>query len=91
MFYAPWCGHCKAAKPEFTASAEEFSGEKKLAFGALDCTKSRSVCDKYEVKGYPTFIYFNYGKNPAPYNGARNSEGFSQFMANPSAYIHNEL
>ena len=91
MFYAPWCGHCKAAKPEYTTSAEQFSSDKKISFAALDCTKYQSVCEKFDVTGFPTFLYFNYGKNPTPYNGARDQNGFSEFMSNPTAYLRSEL
>lgn len=91
MFYAPWCGHCKAAKPEYTAAAEQFGGDKKVSFSALDCTKFQPLCQKHDVSGFPTFIYFNYGKNPSPYDGARSMEGFAEFMANPTAYLRSEL
>ena len=91
MFYAPWCGHCKAAKPEYTAAAELFTDNKKTSFTAVDCTKFDTVCTQYDVTGYPTFLYFNYGKNHAPYQGERSSSGFSEFMANPTAFLHSEL
>jgi len=91
MFYAPWCGHCKMAKPEYTAAAELFSGDKKVSFAALDCTKFNSLCKKHDVAGFPTFIYFNYGKNPSPYEGGRDRQSFVQFMSNPAAFLRAEL
>ena len=91
MFYAPWCGHCKAAKPEYMKAAEDFAGDKKTAFAALDCTQHHSVCEQHDVKGFPTFKYFNYGKKDFKYVGARSAEGFAEFMADPSAFLRDEL
>ena len=91
MFYAPWCGHCKAAKPEFTATAEIFADDKKRSLAALDCTKFQSVCDQFDVTGFPTFKYFNYGKHPSPYYSDRSSDGFTEFMNNPESFLRNEL
>ena len=86
MFYAPWCGHCKAAKPHFTEAADAFSEDRKTAFVAVDCTKHTSVCETYEVNGYPTIKYFNYGKNDFKYMGPRTADGFVEFMSNPSGF-----
>ena len=33
MFYAPWCGHCKKAKPEYSAAARHFRDDHKVAVG----------------------------------------------------------
>jgi len=91
MFYAPWCGHCKAAKPDFMSAAEQFQADKKIMFAALDCTKFHSICEQQGVTGFPTFKYFSYGKKEYPYFGERNEEGFSEFMSDPVAYLRDEL
>lgn len=83
MFYAPWCGHCKKAKPEFTAAAEKYKEDPKVEFAAVDCTLQQALCTVNEVKGYPTFKYFNYYKNSRPYNTGRLEADFIRFMADP--------
>ena len=40
MFYAPWCGHCKAAKPKYTAAAEELKDMPGKKLAAMDCTEN---------------------------------------------------
>lgn len=84
MFYAPWCGHCKKAKPEFTAAAEHFKDDPKVEFAAVDCTKFSAICGAVDVKGYPTFKYFHYyTKETKNYNGGRVEADFVNFMKNP--------
>lgn len=83
MFYAPWCGHCKRAKPEYMNAAEKFKDDTKVAFAAVDCTKYGSLCSSNEVSGYPTFKYFNYGKNDQKYAGGREEADFVAFMNSP--------
>ncbi|CAH3172769.1 unnamed protein product [Porites evermanni] len=84
MFYAPWCGHCKKAKPEFMDAAKHFADNNKIEYAAVDCTVHTSVCSKFDVQGYPTFRYFNYGKKDFKYTGGRVAEDFIQFMKDPS-------
>jgi len=83
MFYAPWCGHCKSAKPHYEHAAAELKENVKVAFAAVDCTIHRSVCSAYEVNGFPTFKYFNYFKDQKPYSGGRTKKDFVAFMKDP--------
>ncbi|KAK2166678.1 hypothetical protein NP493_1310g00031 [Ridgeia piscesae] len=83
MFYAPWCGHCKKAKPEFMAAAEKYKEDLKVNFAAIDCTKHTATCQAEDVSGYPTFVYFNYGKNSMKYTGGREEADFLKFMKDP--------
>ena len=55
MFYAPWCAHCKAAKPEFVMAAKAFHTDPGVSFAGVDCTlpESKKTCDKYKVASYP--------------------------------------
>lgn len=71
MFYAPWCGHCKRAKPEFNKAADYFKEDPRIGIAAVDCTKHNKVCSAYSVKGFPTIKYFSYLKTVREYNGGR--------------------
>lgn len=82
MFYAPWCGHCKMAKPEFQLAAEELKDDVKIAFAAVDCTKHSSLCQAVGVSGYPTIKYYNYyNKEPSQdYSGGRKKIDFVSYI-----------
>ena len=59
MFYAPWCGHCKRMKPEYAKAAlsmKEKGVSGKLA--AVDTTVHRALGQRFEIRGYPTILYF---------------------------------
>ena len=71
MFYAPWCGHCKRMKPEYAKAAssmKERGVPGKLA--AVDTTIHRALGQRFEIRGYPTILYFKVidtlGKISAP-------------------------
>merc|ERR1719453_113027 len=68
-FYAPWCGHCKNLAPEYASAAGTLAGEAaKLA--KVDATVAKDTATRFEIKGFPTLIFFKNG-NKVEYNGGR--------------------
>jgi protein disulfide-isomerase A1 len=68
-FYAPWCGHCKQLAPEYAAAAQKLSGETaKLA--KLDATEAKDAAQRFDIKGFPTLLFFKNGKK-MEYNAGR--------------------
>lgn len=69
-FYAPWCPHCQHMAPVYSACADWFSKQatkdKVISFGAVNCVKSRTLCDKYKIRAYPTLFSFRRGVDPEP-------------------------
>lgn len=63
MFYAPWCGHCKRMKPEYTAAASKLHQlGLKGRLAAVDATKEPTLGSRFGVRGYPTVKYFAAGQ-----------------------------
>ena len=67
-FYAPWCGHCKRLAPTWerfakTAHTDAAYKSEGLRVAKMDCSGSdRDVCNKFNVRGYPTLLFFDSGK-----------------------------
>ncbi|OQR92802.1 protein disulfide-isomerase [Achlya hypogyna] len=81
-FYAPWCGHCKSLAPKYEELAEAFSEVDSIVIAKMDATENEIDHPKVDVKGFPTIIFFpaNDKANPITYEGAREVEGFTDFL-----------
>jgi len=80
-FYAPWCGHCKALAPEWEKAAEHLGTvDKNKRLAKVDCIDNASVCQRFNVTGYPTLKYFEDGEEGRSFNGARTKDGIVSFM-----------
>lgn len=73
MFMAPWCGHCKAAKPDWNKAANALKGM--VNVGIVDCTTEQSLCAG--VQGYPTFFWYDENGKKNPYEGGRDYAAFT--------------
>ena len=67
LFFAPWCGHCKALKPSWEELAGMYDRSSELLIGQVDCTadNSKALCERYDVEGFPDVKFFEAG-NPEP-------------------------
>merc|ERR1712037_949122 len=77
-FYAPWCGHCKAMAQtwEDLANAQKDSNPK-VNIASVDCTQHNDVCKEHGVKGFPTLLFFQNGKNLGKHQGGRDRNHWS--------------
>ena len=74
MFYAPWCGACKNAHPEWDHLEHEFNGKvmngTKILITKIDCEENKEIADQEDIEAYPTFKfdlngkYFDYPDEP---------------------------
>jgi len=88
-FYAPWCGHCKKLTPAWEAAATNLKGIVKVA--AVNCDEDRELAGMFDVKGFPTIIFFGSEqvpnphqkglpwKNPEPYQGQRTASAIANY------------
>ncbi|CAI4225233.1 unnamed protein product [Auanema sp. JU1783] len=91
-FYAPWCGHCKKMAPEYdAASAKLKNNDPSVALVKVDCTTEKEVCDKYQVKGFPTLKIFRHGAVAQEYDGPRDAAGMVKYMRGQTGPSAKEL
>ena len=71
LYYADWCGHCKAIKPIFDSFS--FLG-----------VEMRAIEDKenneYPVKGFPTFVFTSSTGWSIEYSGERSARAWTAFL-----------
>ena len=61
LFYAPWCGHCKALKPAWNEMAAEYKASTSVLIAEVDCTAEEDLCNKHGVEGFPELKYAESG------------------------------
>ena len=59
-FYTTWCGPCKRMAPDVVKIRREFAGKANVL--QVDAEKYMDISSKYQLKGYPTIMFFKGGK-----------------------------
>ena len=67
-FYADWCGPCKIMAPSVDQLASETQG--KLLVAKLDTDRSQRTAQSFDIRGIPTVIVFEGGKEARRSTGA---------------------
>lgn len=79
-FSAEWCVDCKRVAPDMPHLAQKFADQ--FAFAEIDVDEARAIAEKYVVKGIPTFIVFEDGKEIGrlPSRFAKTKEQIETFL-----------
>lgn len=59
-FHAEWCGPCKSLAPILKDVKAELGD--KISIIKVDVDKNQTLASKYQVRGVPTMLLFNEGK-----------------------------
>jgi len=93
-FYAPWCGHCKNLAPTWeTLGKDSKAGKIAAKIAKVDCTQHNPICKENEVKGFPTLLFFQDGKNLGKHQGGRDLDSLKKSITkflNPGAAAEEE-
>lgn len=81
-FFVPYCGHCKNMAPVWDELEDFFVKDTNVSLLSVDCTKSRSICDQYEVFRYPTMLWIEDGSVVEKYSGTRSFKYFKDYIEN---------
>jgi len=79
MFYAPWCGHCKAVAPIWDELGQKYSEKGDLVIAKLDSTKNE--IEGVDIEGFPTIKMFKKETNEEiEYVGKKDLETMVKFL-----------
>jgi thioredoxin 2 len=78
-FYADWCGPCRMMAPAVDALAARVKGRAIVA--KLNTDTSPKTAGGFDIRGIPTVMVFQNGKEVARQSGALPLEGLQQLLA----------
>ena len=78
MYGVDWCGHCQKTKPE--VQKLKANPPNQCGVNIIDCEKNSELCEKKNIKGYPTCELTKSDGTNVPYSGERTEPAFRAFI-----------
>ena len=82
-FYADWCGPCKQMAPFVDAVAQKYAGRALVA--KVDTDRAPHVAQQFGIRGIPTTIVFDRGREATRQVGAVPQTVLEQLLSQPLA------
>ena len=76
--WAPWCGPCRVMGPEFKKVADVL--EPAVRFVKLNSDENQALAGRLGIRGIPTMIVFQGGKELARTSGAMSSGAILKWL-----------
>ena len=82
MFFAPWCGHCKALKPTWEELSDKVAAKAMVAKVDCDNKANQGICSEQGVEGFPTLKAFTPGDSTDgnKYEGGRDIASLEDYV-----------
>ena len=77
-FWADWCGPCKMMAPHFAKAAAQL--EPGLRLAKLDTEAAPAIASRYNIRGIPTVIVFQRGREIARQSGAMDARALVSWL-----------
>ena len=79
LFYADWCGHCNAMKPEWNKAVTHLSTSKDMNIADVNSNIIEELTPKPEIEGFPTIKMYHDGKVIARFEDERSADKITAF------------
>ena len=77
-FWAEWCPPCRALAPTFEELAKQYAG--RVRFLKLDVDSNPAVSQRYGIKGIPTLVFFDGGREVERVVGASSKSSLQRIV-----------
>jgi thioredoxin-like negative regulator of GroEL len=78
FFNATWCGPCRQMKPIVATMRRQG-----YRMRDIDVDKNRSLAQKYGIRGIPTFVFLENGKEVKRFSGGTSVQKLHQLCSSP--------
>ena len=83
-FFATWCGPCQALAPVLKQVKDQLGDQIKIV--KIDVDKNQQIASQYQVRGVPTMILFQNGKQLWRQSGVLSRSDLIKVIAEKSNY-----